>query len=204
MCIRDRLDTVASEEKLVKYFDIPLQHVNGDILKRMNRKGNYESLSALIDKIRARIPNVTLRTTLITGFPGETEEQFCELARFVKEKRFDRLGCFTYSAEEDTAAALFPDQIDEQTKQDRMDNIMELQQTISAEKNEEKIGTVTEVLTEGWDDYIKCYFGRTQSDAPEVDGKIFFMSSRPLVIGEFVKVRINDTLDYDLLGELEE
>ena len=198
------LDTVASEEKLVKYFDIPLQHVNGDILKRMNRKGNYESLSALIDKIRARIPNVTLRTTLITGFPGETEEQFCELARFVKEKRFDRLGCFTYSAEEDTAAALFPDQIYEQTKQDRMDNIMELQQTISAEKNEEKIGTVTEVLTEGWDDYIKCYFGRTQSDAPEVDGKIFFMSSRPLVIGEFVKVRINDTLDYDLLGELEE
>ena len=198
------LDTVASEEKLVKYFDIPLQHVNGDILKRMNRKGNYESLSALIDKIRARIPNVTLRTTLITGFPGETEEQFCELVRFVKEKRFDRLGCFTYSAEEDTAAALFPDQIDEQTKQDRMDNIMELQQTISAEKNEEKIGTVTEVLTEGWDDYIKCYFGRTQSDAPEVDGKIFFMSSRPLVIGEFVKVRINDTLDYDLLGELEE
>ena len=198
------LDTVASEEKLVKYFDIPLQHVNGDILKRMNRKGNYESLSALIDKIRARIPNVTLRTTLITGFPGETEEQFCELARFVKEKRFDRLGCFTYSAEEDTAAALFPDQIDEQTKQDRMDNIMELQQTISAQKNEEKIGTVTEVLTEGWDDYIKCYFGRTPADAPEVDGKIFFMSSRPLVIGEFVKVRINDTLDYDLLGELEE
>ena len=109
-----------------------------------------------------------------------------------------------HAAEEDTAAALFPDQIDEQTKQDRMDNIMELQQTISAEKNEEKIGTVTEVLTEGWDDYIKCYFGRTQSDAPEVDGKIFFMSSRPLVIGEFVKVRINDTLDYDLLGELEE
>lgn len=198
------LDTVAREEKLVKYFDIPLQHVDGEILKRMNRRGDYNSLSALIDKIRERVPGVTIRTTLITGFPGETDEQFCSLARFVKEKRFDRLGCFTYSAEEDTAAALFPDQIDEQIKQDRMDNIMESQLTISAEKNSEKIGTVTEVLIEGWDDYIKCYFGRTPADAPEVDGKIFFMSSRPLVLGDFVKVRINDTLDYDLLGELEE
>lgn len=198
------LDTVAKEEKLVKYFDIPLQHVDGEILKRMNRRGDYNSLSALIDKIRQRVPGVTIRTTLITGFPGETEEQFCTLARFVKEKRFDRLGCFTYSAEEDTAAALFPDQIDEQIKQDRMDNIMESQLTISAEKNSEKIGTVTEVLIEGWDDYIKCYFGRTPADAPEVDGKIFFMSTHPLVLGNFVKVRINDTLDYDLLGELEE
>lgn len=198
------LETVAREEKLVKYFDIPLQHVNGDILKRMNRNGDYKSLSALIDKIRAKVPGVTLRTTLITGFPGETDEQFCELAQFVKEKRFDRLGCFTYSAEEYTVAATFPDQIDEQTKQDRMENIMEMQLTVAAEKNEEKVGTVTEVLIEGWDDYIKCYFGRTPADAPEVDGKIFFMSARPLVIGEFVRVRVNDTLDYDLLGELEE
>lgn len=198
------LDTLAAEPKLVKYLDIPLQHVNGDILKRMNRRGDRDTLSALMDKIRSRVPGITLRTTLITGFPGETEEQFCELAEFVKEKRFDRLGCFTYSAEEDTAAALFPDQIDEQTKQDRMENIMETQLTISAEKNAEKIGTVTEVLIEGWDDYIKCYFGRTPADAPEVDGKIFFMSTRQLVIGEFVNVRINDTLDYDLLGELEE
>ena len=173
------LETVAQEEKLVKYFDIPLQHVNGDILKRMNRKGDYESLSALIDKIAS---DVYKR----------------------QEKRFDRLGCFTYSAEEDTVAATFPDQIDEQTKQDRMENIMEMQLTVAAEKNEEKVGTITEVLIEGWDDYIKCYFGRTPADAPEVDGKIFFMSARPLVIGEFVRVRINDTLDYDLLGELEE
>ena len=196
------LDTVASEPKLVKYFDIPLQHVNGDILKRMNRRGNYESLSALINKIRAKIPQVTLRTTLITGFPGETEEQFCELAQFVKEMRFDRLGCFTYSAEEDTVAATFTDQIDEQLKQDRMDNIMDMQMTISAEKNEEKVGSITEVLIEGFDDYINCYFGRTPADAPEVDGKIFFMSSRPLKIGDFVKVQVNDCLDYDLLGEL--
>ncbi len=196
------LDTVASEEKIVKYFDIPIQHVNGEILKRMNRTGDYNTLSALIDKIRAKIPDVTIRTTLITGFPGETEEQFSELARFVKEKRFERLGCFTYSAEEGTVAAEFSDQIDEQTKVDRMENIMEQQLTVAAEKNEEKIGSVTEVLIEGWDDYIKCYFGRTPADAPDVDGKIFFMADRPLVLGDFVKVQINDCIDYDLLGEL--
>ena len=195
------LQTIAGEEKLVNYLDIPLQHVNGDILKRMNRKGDKESLSKLIDKIRAKLPDVTLRTTFITGFPGETEEQFCEMAEFVKEKRFDRLGCFTYSPEEDTIAAAFDNQVDEQTKADRMDNIMEMQLTIAAEKNEEKFGAVTEVLIEGWDDYIKCYFGRTPADAPEVDGKIFFMADKPLKIGDFVKVQINDCIDYDLLGE---
>ncbi len=198
------IDVIASEEKLVKYLDIPLQHINGEILKRMNRKGDKDSIKALIEKIRAKIPEITLRTTFITGFPGETEEQFCELAEFVKEIRFDRLGCFTYSAEEDTIAAEFPDQIDQQTKVSRMENIMDMQTTIASEKTQEKIGTVTEVIIEGWDDYIKCYFGRTVGDAPEVDGKIFFMSTRPLVIGDFVKVRINDSIEYDLLGELEE
>lgn len=198
------LDVIANEPKLVKYLDIPLQHIDGEILSKMNRKGNRESLSELIDKIRVKIPEITLRTTFITGFPGENDEQFCSLAEFVKEKRFDRLGCFTYSPEESTVAAGFENQIDEQTKTDRMENIMELQMGIAAEKNEEKIGTVTEVLIEGWDDYIKCYFGRTVCDAPEVDGKIFFMSSRPLNIGEYVFVRVNDCLDYDLLGELEE
>ena len=198
------LDVIANNEKIVKYLDIPLQHIDGDILKKMNRKGNRESITALIEKIRAKIPEITLRTTFITGFPQETEEQFCSLAEFVKTTRFDRLGCFTYSAEEDTIAATYDGQIDEQVKNDRMENIMELQMTIAAEKNEEKAGTVTEVLIEGWDDYIKCYFGRTKADAPEIDGKIFFMSTRPLKIGDFVKVRINDCIDYDLLGELEE
>jgi len=198
------LNVIANNEKLVKYLDIPLQHVNGEILKKMNRKGNIDTIKSLIEKIRAKIPEITLRTTFITGFPTETDEQFCELAEFVKETRFDRLGCFTYSAEEDTLAATFDGQIDEQTKTDRMENIMELQMTIAAEKNEEKAGTVTEVLIEGWDDYIKCYFGRTAADAPEIDGKIFFMSTRPLEIGDFVNVRINDSIDYDLLGELEE
>ena len=198
------LEVIAKEQKLVKYLDIPLQHIDGEILKRMNRKGDKESISVLIDKIRNKIPEITLRTTFITGFPGETDEQFTSLAEFVKEKRFDRLGCFTYSAEEDTAAALFDNQVDEQVKTDRMENIMEMQMTIAAEKNEEKARTVTEVLIEGWDDYIKCYFGRTTADAPEIDGKIFFMSTKPLVIGEFVKVRVNDCIEYDLLGELEE
>ena len=197
------LDTIAQEPKLLKYLDMPIQHVNGEILKRMNRKGNKETLTALINKIRAKIPDITLRTTLITGFPGETEEQFSELAQFVKDIRFDRLGCFTYSAEEGTAAAEFDNQIDEQTKVDRMENIMDMQMTIAAEKNEEKIGTVTEVVIEGWDDYIKCYFGRTVYDAPEVDGKIFFMAKKQHKIGDFVNVRINDCLDYDLLGEEE-
>lgn len=198
------LETIAREEKLVPYLDIPLQHIDGEILRRMNRKGNIDTLTKLIAHIRETVPDITLRTTLITGFPGETEEQFCSLAEFVKATRFDRLGCFPYSAEEGTPAAGFADQIDEQTKQARMENIMELQMTIAAEKNEEKVGKTAEVLIEGWDDYIKCYFGRTRADAPEVDGKIFFMSTRQLEIGEYVTVRINDCLDYDLLGELEE
>ena len=197
------LEVIASEDKLLKYLDMPIQHVNGEILKKMNRKGDLKSLTALIEKIRAKIPNITLRTTLITGFPGETEEQFAELAEFVKQTRFDRLGCFTYSAEEGTMAAEFENQVDDQTKTDRMENIMDMQMTIAAEKNEEKIGTVSEVIIEGWDDYIKCYFGRTVYDAPEVDGKIFFKAYKPLKIGDFVKVRINDCLDYDLLGEEE-
>ena len=196
------LNTIKNEEKLVKYLDIPIQHANVEILKKMNRKGSRKDLEALIKKIRAKIPEITLRTTLITGFPTETEEQFEELCEFVKETRFDRLGCFAYSPEEDTIAAEMDGQIDEQTKVSRAENIMEMQMDIMRKKNEEKIGTVIETLIEGWDDYIKCYFGRTVCDAPEVDGKIFFMSDRPLIIGDFVKVQINDCLDYDLLGEL--
>lgn len=198
------LEVMASEEKVLPYLDIPLQHCDGAVLKRMNRTGDRESISALLDKIRERLPGVTLRTTLITGFPGESEAQFEELAGFVQEQRFDRLGCFAYSAEENTPAAAFPDQVEEQVKRDRMELIMNDQLTIVNQKNQEKIGRTLEVLIEGYDDYIKCYFGRSAADAPEVDGKVFFISPRPLVIGEFVKVQINDTLEYDLLGELAE
>lgn len=195
------LNLISKEEKLVKYLDIPIQHVNGDILKRMNRRGDSESLAALIKKIRAAVPGITLRTTLITGFPGESEEQFAELHDFVKQAKFEHLGCFTYSAEEGTIAAEFTDQIPEQVKRDRADCIMESQIDIAAEKNREKIDTVQTVLVEGWDDYIKCYFGRSEADAPDIDGKVFFMAHSPLVIGDFVKVKINDTIEYDLLGE---
>ncbi len=196
------LDLISKEEKLVKYLDIPIQHTNGDILKKMNRKGDKNTLSALIKRIRTKIPDITLRTTLITGFPSETEEQFTEMHNFVGDIKFDRLGCFPYSAEEDTFAAQMPDQIDEQTKVDRMEHIMETQMTVSYEKNEAKIGKTVEVLIEGYDDYIKSYFGRSQSDAPEIDGKVFFISNKPLKIGTFVNVKIFDTIEYDLMGEL--
>ncbi len=195
------LELMASEEKLCKYLDIPIQHINGDILKRMNRSGNAETLMALVQKIRAKVEGITLRTTLITGFPGETDQQFAELDEFVKRARFDRLGCFPYSAEEGTIAAELPDQIDSQVKIDRAEHIMETQLSIATAKNEEKIGTVQKVLIEGYDDYIKCYFGRSQSDAPEIDGKVFFMAYEPLIIGDFATVQINDILEYDLLGE---
>ena len=198
------LDLMASEEKIVNYLDIPLQHCDGTVLKRMNRRGDRESLEALINKIRAKIPDITLRTTLITGFPGETEEQFEALCDFVKEMRFDRLGCFAYSEEEDTVAATYPDQVEQQTRVDRAEIIMNDQLLIASEKNTEKYGTVQEVLIEGYDDYIKCYFGRTRADAPEIDGKVFFTVTKPQVIGTFSKVRINDSLEYDLLGEMEE
>lgn len=195
------LKLIASEEKLVKYLDIPIQHVNGEILKRMNRRGDKQSLTALINKIRATVPDITLRTTLITGFPGETESQFEELHEFVRAAQFDRLGCFTYSAEEGTIAAEYPDQISNQTKQDRAEHIMETQLDIAGAKNEAKIGTVQKVLIEGWDEYIKCYYGRSSADAPEIDGKVFFVAKKPLVIGDFVEVQINDVIEYDLLGE---
>lgn len=195
------LELLANETKLVKYLDIPIQHANGEILKRMNRRGDKESLTALINKIRDTVPDITLRTTLITGFPGETEEQFEQLHNFVREAQFDRLGCFTYSAEEGTIAAELPDQIEEQTKQDRAEHIMETQLDIASAKNEAKIGTVQQVLIEGWDDYIKCYYGRSTADAPEIDGKVFFMAKEALVIGDFVQVQINDVIEYDLLGE---
>lgn len=205
----DRIDdklinTVAREPKLCKYFDIPIQHCNETVLRRMNRKGDRKSLTALMEKIRAAIPNVTLRTTFITGFPGETEEQFCELCEFVNEVKFDRLGCFPYSPEEGTPAADYPDQIDDQVKSDRAENIMNDQLRIVNEKNEAKIGSTVKVLVEGYDNYIKCWFGRSEADAPDIDGKVFFMSSKELTVGDFQNVTVNDTIEYDLLGEATE
>lgn len=198
------LDVIAKEDKIVKYIDVPIQHCCEDILKKMNREGNEEYLRALMTKIREKVPNVTIRTTLITGFPSETEEQFNQLADFVKDMRFDRLGCFPYSQEEGTKAAEMPDQLDEETKQHRADVLMEQQQIIMAQNNEKMIGKTIEVVTEGFDRYGECYFGRSAADAPDIDGKIFFRSpERKLTSGSFVKVNITETLDYDLIGEIE-
>lgn len=196
------LETIADEEKLVKYLEIPIQHCDGDILSRMNRWGDEEKLEALFDHIREKVPGIILRTTLITGFPGETEEQFEKLAEFVKRVRFDRLGCFAYSREEGTKSYDFPDQIDEETAARRADIIMEQQMLISAENNEKLMGCELEAVVEGFDRFGECWFGRTAIDAPDIDGKVFFTSEKTLEIGEYVKIRITEALDYDLIGEV--
>ncbi len=196
------LYAIRDEEKLCKYLDIPLQHCSDEILKCMNRKGTKADIERTLSRVRGIVPDITIRTTFITGFPGETDEQFEELAEFVKTQRFDRLGCFSYSAEEDTPAASFENQVPQQIKIDRAECIMADQLTIVGEKNAEKIDTEVEVLIEGYDNYIRCYFGRSRADAPDVDGKIFFLASSPQVIGDYVKVHINDCIEYDLLGEM--
>lgn len=195
------IDAVASEEKLVKYFDIPIQHCNADILRRMNRRGDRNTLTALINKIRERIPGVILRTTLITGFPGESDEQFEELTLFIKQARFDRLGAFAYSPEEDTPAASFEGQIDEDIKQKRLETVYADQSFIMDEKNEALIGREFEVVCEGFDRYAEMYFGRSYMDAPDIDGKIFFTSEKKLRTGDFCTVKVTDILDYDPIGE---
>lgn len=198
------IDVIATEEKCVKYLDIPIQHCDGEVLRRMNRSGDEKSLRELVEKLRKKVPGIILRTTLIAGFPGETDEQFERLCEFVKDVRFDRLGCFAYSAEEGTPAADFDDQIDEEIKQKRADIIMQEQMLISDELNQNYIGKTIEVVTEGFDRYAECYFGRSAMDAPEIDGKIFFSSPCPRAMGEYVNVLIDDVMDYDLIGSVVE
>lgn len=206
-CYPDRvtdelIDVIAEEDKIVKYIDIPLQHCNGEVLKNMNRRGNRESLTALLNKIKSKIPNVIFRSTFITGFPGETEEQFEELADFAAEIKFQRLGCFPYSKEEDTKASLMENQIDDDIKQKRADIIMEHQQSVMAQYCESLIGSEVEVLVEGYDKLAECFFGRTYADAPEVDGCVFFTcdGEKPKA-GDFVKVKITDYMGCDPVGE---
>ncbi|MBQ2388829.1 MAG: 30S ribosomal protein S12 methylthiotransferase RimO, partial [Clostridia bacterium] len=196
------LDTMASQPKIMKYIDIPIQHCNGEVLRNMNRRGDRRSLTELIAKIRAKMPDVAIRTTLITGFPGETEEQFTELCEFVNEIGFDRLGCFAYSAEEGTPAAEMDNQCEKSVKERRAEVIMNDQLRIISEKNQEKIGKTLDILVEGYDNYIRCCFGRSYADAPEIDAKIFFAPSSPRPSeGDIVKVEIFDTIEYDLLGQ---
>lgn len=196
------LDVMASQDKIVKYLDLPIQHCDGEILRNMNRFGDREYLTKLIQKIRSKIPDITLRTTLITGFPGETEKQFEELAEFVSEIRFDKLGCFSYSQEEGTPAAGFDGQLDEEVKTHRAEIIMEQQQLISEQKNAERLGKELESVVEGFDKYAEVYFGRCKFDAPDIDGKVFITSEKQLELGQYVNIKITDTLDYDLIGEV--
>ena len=199
------LEVMAQEEKIVPYIDLPLQHASGKILKTMNRRGDRQSLTALMKKIREKVPGVVLRTTLIAGFPGETEEDFTELAEFVKDVKFERMGCFAYSQEEGTAAAELPDQVEDETKERRAEILMDDQMNIMDAQGQELIGQTLEVLVEGFDRYAECWFGRSYRDAPDIDGKVFFTTGgkRPR-LGSFVKVEITDCMDADLTGELVE
>ena len=197
------LEVFATEEKVVKYMDLPLQHCNGEVLKAMRRAGDHAYLHALLEKIRQKVPGIILRTTLIAGFPGETEEQFEELAEFVKEERFDRMGCFAYSQEEGTPAAELPGQLDEDEKERRAEIITDAQSRIMEEKGQAYVGQTLEVLVEGFDRYAECWFGRSFMDAPDIDGKVFFLApdKRP-VLGTFVQVAIDDCIDVDLYGQI--
>lgn len=205
-CYPDRItdeliDVIASEEKICNYIDLPLQHVNGEVLKAMNRHGDRESLTKLIAKLRAKMPDLCLRTTFITGFPGETPEQFEELAEFVKEIKFDRLGCFAYSPEEGTPASTFDNQVDDDEKVHRGELIMDSQYGIVIGNNHKLVGKTLRVIVDEYDPENYCYLGRSYKDAPEIDGRILFTSERELIPGTFVDVLITDLDEYDLIGE---
>lgn len=198
------IETIRTEEKVCHYLDIPIQHASDNILKRMGRRTNQAELRDMIARLRERIPDICLRTTLITGFPGETQEDHEELMAFVDEMEFDRLGVFTYSAEEDTPAAEFEDQIEEEIKKDRQAEIMELQQEIAFEKAENAVGRTVLAMIEGRLPDENAYAARTYMDAPNVDGLVFVQTSRELMTGDFVKVKITDSYEYDLIGEIVE
>ena len=196
------IETIAAEPKVCHYLDIPIQHASDNILKRMGRRTDEEELRRRIEKLRERIPDICLRTTLISGFPGETQEDFEELYRFVNEMEFDRLGVFAYSQEEDTAAAEMPDQIEESVKEARRDELMELQQAIVIEKADDMIGRVLTVMVEGKVTDEDVYVTRTYRDAPNVDGYLFLNTTANLMTGDFVKVLVTDANEYDLIGEV--
>ena len=201
--ITEELIQVMKEEpKICHYLDLPIQHANDTILKRMGRRTSKQELIDIVPKLRKEIPDICLRTTLITGFPGETQEQHEEVMEFIDTLEFDRLGAFTYSPEEDTPAATFEDQIDEEVKEDRQADIMELQQEIAFDKAEDMIGREVLVMIEGKVADENAYVGRTYRDAPNVDGLIFINTDVELISGDFAKVKVTGALDYDLIGEL--
>ena len=186
--------------RILKYIDLPIQHISDRMLKAMNRHGDSAMIKDVIAKLRREIPDIMIRTTFIVGFPGETEEDFTELCEFVKETRFERVGVFTYSREEDTPAYDLPDQIDEQVKIDRQDILMREQLEINEENNKKMVGKVITVLCEDFDPVSEAHFGRSANDAPEIDGKVYFKSEMRIAPGSFVEVKIRDVVDYDLYG----
>ena len=208
-CYPDKItDALIAElrdnERLLPYMDIPIQHIADSVLNAMNRHGNRATIENAIRRLRENVPNITLRTTAMVGFPGESEENFAELCAFVKETRFDRFGAFTFSPEEGTPAADLPNQIDEEIKAARYDALMEIQLDISAELQQEKVGKTLRVLCEGFDPVAETFFGRSAADAPDVDGKIYFSSPVAVAEGSFVNVTITEALDYDLVGAIAE
>ena len=207
-CYEDKItdeliEVMSSEDKICHYIDIPLQHISDGVLKRMNRRSTTASIKDTIARLRAAMPDIHIRTTMIVGFPGETEEEFDELLDFVEETGFERLGVFAYSREEGTVAGDMEDQIEEDVKAQRVDAVMRRQLDISREINEEKVGNTIEVIVDGIDEE-GAYLGRTQYDAPEIDNTVIFGSDRELEPGDMVKVYINDAFDYDLVGNMEE
>ena len=197
------IQTMKEEKKICHYLDLPIQHCSDKILKKMGRRTTKQELIDIVALLRKEIPDIILRTTLITGFPGETEEDHEELMEFIDTMEFDRLGVFTYSAEEDTPAANMPNQIAEEVKQDRQAELMELQQEISIDKGNDKSGTCVEVMIEGKVADENAYVGRTYGDAPNVDGYIFINTDTELMSGDFARVHVTGALEYDLIGELE-
>ncbi|MBE6668286.1 MAG: 30S ribosomal protein S12 methylthiotransferase RimO [Ruminococcaceae bacterium] len=191
---------IRDNPRILKYIDMPLQHISDRMLKSMNRHGDSKMIREVVGKLRKEIPDIVIRTTFIVGFPGETEEDFCELCEFVRETKFERVGVFTYSREEDTPAYDFPDQIDEQVKLDRMDLLMREQLEINEARNKTKVGKEILVLCEDFDPVSEVHFGRSAEDAPEIDGKVYFRASKRIAKGSFVKVKIREVLDYDLMG----
>lgn len=196
------IEAIRTEEKVCHYLDIPIQHASDRILKRMGRRTSQAQLREMIGRLRSEIPDIALRTTMIAGFPGETEEDHEEVMRFVDEMEFERLGVFAYSAEEDTPAASFPDQVPQEIKEERRDEIMELQQEIAFDKSASMVGRVLDVMIEGKVADEAAYVGRTYMDAPNVDGYIFVNSGELFMSGDFVRVKVTGSSDYDLIGEV--
>ena len=197
----ETIQTMAEEDKICKYIDIPIQHGSDTVLKRMGRKTSSKLISDKIAALRTAMPDICIRTTIITGFPGETEEEFAEVCGFVEKMRFDKLGVFTYSPEEGTPAAEMDNQIDEEVKEERKNYIMEIQKRISAEKCEEMIGKTIKVITDGKIPEEGVYCGRSYKDAPDIDGLVFFKADYEIMSGDFADVKINEASDYDLIGE---